>query len=361
MTFLEVVTRVASRANKNINDSAVKSRIQGHVNDALQEAWDGFDWTFRHREYMTKTVATLSTGTVTATNGSQTITFSSAVLDSSAHPGAWVRFTGDSPENWYRIKTVSSSTVALIEPSYSGTTAAGKSYELKKTDYLFPSEIADLSSVKVTGNGQPLPFAFMRAADVSGVPPIRVAAPTSAAIFDSDFVGSTYSTGTVTGTIDTKVLTGSGTAWLANVSEGDSLTIGSNTYTVYKVDSDTSITLYNHLKVAASTSSYTITRRFGRNIRLLPAADDVYTIKTLGLRKYAPMIHDSDFNELLQRYASAVIESALYRELSGSTDSRETSSFQKSQLMWDNARSEDRSLTKRSSVRPIFSNRLHNR
>src|SRR5687767_9967620 len=126
LSATQAVTRVCRRLNKNPNDLVVYARILNHINDACQEKWMGYAWSFRYREYPLVTSARVTSGTMTATNGSGSISASGTPFDSSIHVGAWLQFTGDATEAWYRIKTVSSTSAAIIEPVYQGTTGSGK-------------------------------------------------------------------------------------------------------------------------------------------------------------------------------------------------------------------------------------------
>ena len=69
----DIVTRVCTRLNKNVNDSAVTTRIKNWINETCQENWDGFQWSFRYKEYLLPLVADINSNstkgyTVTATN-----------------------------------------------------------------------------------------------------------------------------------------------------------------------------------------------------------------------------------------------------------------------------------------------------
>lgn len=70
-----------------------------------------------------------------------------------------------------------------------------------------------------------------------------------------------YSTGTVSVTQGSKVVTGSGTTWLANVDPGMLLRLAGSYYVVASVDSNTQVTLAEgYLGATAATQSYTLTR-----------------------------------------------------------------------------------------------------
>lgn len=360
MTLTQAVVRVAARLNKSRTDTTVLARLKNHINDACLEKWHGYAWSFRWREYPLVLSPRVTSGTLTATNGSRTVTASGTPFDSSLHVGAWLRFTGDTLQAWYRILVVESTSSVTIEPAYQGTTGSSKAYELCKTDYLVPTEISDLGHLKLTYNGIPLLVRHQLLSDAFNQPPISSGTPVDVTVFNQEQKVTTYTTGTISGTINTVTVTGSGTSWLANVTPGDSLTINgdSNTYTVYHVDSDTQITLYQNLgATAAALTTYTISRQFGHILRVKPCPDQSYVAFLKGLRAYPQLINDSDTNELLMRFPHAVIESAVWREASSSPDPREDALFQKSEMMWADAQGEDQALLPVSNIEPIWNSR----
>ena len=356
LTLTTIVSRVCSRLNKNSNDIVVAARIKNHINDTCLEKWHGYAWSFRYREYPIVLSAQISSGTLTATNGNQTVTASGTPFDSSIHVGSWIQFTGDTNTAWYRIRTVSSTSSVIIEPAYQGTTGGSKSYVLCKTDYLLPTEISDIGTLKVMYDGQPLYIQHQFMTDSVHRPPIAKGQPTDVSVFNQDAVLTTYTTGTVSGTINTITLTGSGTVWLANVQPGDEILISgdTNTYKVQRVNSDTSITLYNNLVSAASGATYTISRQYGKVLRIGPSPDQAYVCFAKGLRAYSPLINNADSNELLVRYPQAVIEGAVWREAGSSPDPREDSLYQRSELLWARAQNEDESILANVNYAPIW-------
>ena len=361
LTITQAIARVASRLNKSSTDTTVIARLKNHINDECQEKWTSYPWSFRYREYAITLSPRVTSGTMTATNGSPTVTASGTPFNSSVHSGAWIRFTADARETWYRSRTVNSTSSVTIEPSYQGITGSLKAYELVKTDYLLPSELVDTEKLSVThGHYNFTPEYISRIDHTNDFPPSTTGTPIRAAILRQEQSKSTYSTGTVVGTVGSNTLTGTGTAWLANVKEGDSIVVGSDTstYTVYKIHSDTLIELYQNLTLAASGASYTASRQFGKIIRIWPGADDSYVVFIRGLRAYPDLISNSDTNELLQRYPSAVIEGAVWREASSSPDPREDNLFQRAEFKWDRAKSEDEQIFPKTNRNPIYNPRV---
>lgn len=359
LTLTQAVSRVAARLNKNASDTAVYARIKNHINDTCQERWHGYAWSFRYREYPLVTTARVSSGTMTATNGSKAITASGTPFVTASHTGAWIRFVGDTVGEWYRIQTVGSTSAATIEPAYQGTSGSGKSYELCVTDYPLPSELTDTGSLLVSFNRFPVRPEHITMLDGWDSPPTTSGAPMRVGLLNDNPIKATYTTGTVSGTAAAATLTGSGTAWLANVQPGDTVTItgDTNTYTVYKVDSDTQITLYNYLATSPSGAAYISARQFPRLLRVWPCPDQAYVGFVKGLRSYPALVATTDTNELLDRFPAAVIEGAVWREASSSPDPREDSLYQKSELLWSKAQGEDEAILSQHNYSPIWNPR----
>ncbi len=359
--FTQAVTRVCNRLNKNVNDTTVTTRIKNHINDACQEKWLGYAWSFRWREYPLVLSPQVTGSTLTATNLSQTVTASDTPFLSAAHLGQWLRFTADSTQAWYRILKVNSTSSVTIEPAYQGTTGSAKAYQLCPTDYDLPMDVTDIGRLKLTVDGRPLQIQHQLMQDGYYQPPLSSGVPYGASLYSQDFTKTTYSTGTISGTLATNTLTGVSTAWLTNLLPGDELsgiTGDSNTYRVWNINSDTSLTLYNFLTTAPSAASYTASRQFQTIVRLQPCPDKAYVCFAKGLRRYNPLIADTDTNELLMRFPFAVIEAAVWREASSSPDQREDSLYMKSEKLWLEAQSQDTEIMNQTNFSPIFDARF---
>jgi len=331
MTLSEIVNAAGRRTNKTTTNSDVRNKFIEHVNAIREIAWTKYDWSWKKRVWWLRTYDQVTSGTMTVTNGSSTVTNSGTPF-SSTHAGWYLRILGSTPESWYRVINVPSSSTLTLDPAYQGSTASGVSYELRKVDYLLPSELEGMPTVVETENrvltlNPPLftrPF---------GIPDTR-GKPTHGIVWSDDPIGSTYTTGTISGTADTRTVTGSSTAWLANVTPGDQLevVVGSATYkyTVRSVESDTSLTLYQFLRVDISSgTSYTIRNQFGRILRLTPTADDEYPIAVHGTRRFYPLQHDDDIDELLAWHSEAIITGVIALEQGATPDDRENPQFVK--------------------------------
>lgn len=361
MNLSDCITRVADDGNVNSSATGVKARIIREINRVCSEMWDGFRWSFRWRNYRIVTDIDVTTGTITATNGSRTITGSGTSF-LSTHKNWQIYFGSDAIQNWYKIRKYTSATQLELDVPYQGTTGSSKTYVLRHFDYYLPTEPWDIGSTIVTANNRPVAILEPYSMDIIGPVPFYKGTPLAVSIYSSDFLPTAYTTGTISGTINTNTLTGVGTLWLDNVYPGDSVTIGSYTYTVATVDSDTQITLYNNLQVAvAALSTYSNVRQFGRVLRIMWASTDPYVLDIRALRKYAPLVNDYDTNEILYRYSNTIVTKAAALELKQQNDMRSRELLAEAEIMIQKARAEDESLTPRDHVAPIFSYRMDRR
>jgi hypothetical protein len=92
----------------------------------------------RHKEL---TQDDYTTGTITGTNGNQTITGVDTVWTNKL-VGQWLQVTDDTDGNWYRISTVNSATSITIENYYQGTSGGTKPYRIGQV-FDLPEEFAE--------------------------------------------------------------------------------------------------------------------------------------------------------------------------------------------------------------------------
>ena len=226
-----------------------------------------------------------------------------------------------------RVVNVSGSTLTLERP-FNGTTNTTAVFYLRGFDWPVPSELEGMPKV-VELSGQQLGVQSMLTRP-SLVPDTR-GRPQQAIFWSNDPIGSTYTTGTLSGTVNTRTLTGSSTAWLANVTAGDQMeiTLVNTTYKymVQSVQSDTSLTLYQFLQTTPSSSTYTVRNQFNRYLRLSPTPDNPYLIGISGQRRWYPLANDNDIDELLMYFDDAIVEGVEAYEACSSPDDREKDKY----------------------------------
>lgn len=84
-----------------------------------------------------------TTGTVSITNGSATVTGTSTVWTQAAHGNLQLQVTDGSDGNWYEIISVNSNTSLTLKTPYVGPTVSGGTYRLGQM-FIFPGEYDDV-------------------------------------------------------------------------------------------------------------------------------------------------------------------------------------------------------------------------
>jgi hypothetical protein len=156
----------------------------------------------------------------------------------------------------YKIASVVSNTSLLLSQPYQGVSATGQTYYVWQDEYpLYPEVLAigGFISYALTGT---MSEALSKNMKDSYPHESQNQHPSVYTVVGRKGLSTSYSTGTVSGTINTNTITGVGTAWLANIQPGYEITIGAYRYHVKSVNSDTEIELYQLLVVAPSGASY---------------------------------------------------------------------------------------------------------
>lgn len=326
MTLLEVIQAGGRRTNKPVSQSDVKTRFIDHVHFARRKAWNRYNWSWKNKVWSFPVTDQIITGTASVTLNSRSVVLASATL-SSSQVGWYFQVYTTSPSSWYRVVAVSGTTITLDQP-YQAATNTVASYYLRGFDWLLPSELEGMPTAIDTQNGElnlySMPNRPLLVPDMRG-------RPNTGIIWADDPIGTTYSTGTLSVTTATRTWTGVGTSWLANVKEGDQLeiTIGSTTYKyhVQSIQSDTSLTTYQYAQATSSAVSYVTRNQFARYIRLTPTPDNPYVLQIKGQRKFYPLSHDNDIDELLSQFDESFVEAIEAYEAASTPDDRENDKY----------------------------------
>lgn len=138
--FTQIVEDVMLEMREaNFADSKIEKKYQRRVNDVYQrtipaeyEFWD-----FLKKRGSITLEETFSSGTVTVTENSATVTHSTSSLTASAYIGYW--FTIPSTNEVYEI-TANTTSTFTISPAYVGDSGSGLSFRVFKTVYTLPSD-----------------------------------------------------------------------------------------------------------------------------------------------------------------------------------------------------------------------------
>ena len=184
-----------------------------------------YNWPWLAKETVIQTIANYTTGTVSVTNGGNVVTGSDDVTWIAGMVGRFLKLDRDN--EIYEILTISGNTITLKE-KYIGADGSGLNYLIWNKYYNLSPDVSfprgmnlskwPYNTNKIAGNTIRQLFAN----------PWLVGYPNFWTWEKINRTVTTYRTGTVSITKDTKTLTGSSTVWLDNVFPGTKITIGSN-------------------------------------------------------------------------------------------------------------------------------------
>jgi hypothetical protein len=284
-------------------DALIKDAIQMGLDKATEA-----DLPYLMTEGFITTVAPYEIGTVAMTNGSTSVIGTDTVW-TSAMIGRKIRFNGENA--YYRIASVTDGTTIVLEVPYQGTTDTDATYSIYKDEYRLPADCDVYKVMRQIENSVSLTSVEASAFDIYEPTPQSEGSPDFEILSGTKL--DTYTTGTLSGSVNTSTLTGVGTSWLSVEGLGKStrITIGSVVYTVKSVDSDTQITIYEKLSVAvAALSTYTI-HLDNYIIQFSPIPDAAENIYFRYQRMPYPLVNDEDIPDLPEKYHSILIIAGL--------------------------------------------------
>lgn len=329
MNFTTLITDIAQTLSLDITDATDLSNIKRWINLAYKEVQEAYDWQWRQKWGVFQTILIYETGTVTATLSSRTLTGDSTVW-TSAMVGRYIRINGQT--DVYRISAVASGTSLTLDMPYTDTTTAGLSYKIFNLFYSLNPDVSTEDDVLLVKSGtvsrellaiDNKEFSNM----ISNIEDKR--RPRRYCVSGLNRLAYSYSTGTVSGTINTYTLTGSGTLWLDNVKPGDLITISTATYNVDSVESDTSLTLRQKLTAAVTApAAYTATRDNVLQISIDGSPDPIENIRYLYLCKTYDLVTDTDEFDVPDKYQGLIKYKALAYGYGALDDGRENAMIQ---------------------------------
>ncbi len=296
MKFTEAVKEMARRFDKTGELATFQELAKPAVNLAYLDV--GKSWRWKHLETFGSIVAIpIVEVSATIVTGQQSVVIAGA---SALWKGRF--FRKKSGENNYRIVGVDGTTLYLDQPIIedSGTFDC----EIEKRFYTLPTEVRELGSfdadqdkvVSLDNRGIRSTFPNFRP-QISDVP---------FSVHGTDKFTDVYSAGTAASTADSDIVTGVGTAWLANVRAGNAFLFGTIEYRVRRVESDTKMVLYNLIK-SPITGPYKIYQDQPMTVRMRATFMTKKVIPFNYTRSVYPLIHDEDRIELSEEAKIAVL------------------------------------------------------
>ncbi len=168
MTFLKIRQRIAEIIGVDSTDTTADAnatmitKLKEWVNARYRYLAGRRSWNWRLQDTIIQTVTEITTGTVTATLASTTITFTNAPTPSVAK---WFIQFSDT-EDWYEISAhTAATTTATLANAYLGTTSSALTYKLRKVYYSLPSTVGKILDAKQTRNDVSLRYVSPRELD----------------------------------------------------------------------------------------------------------------------------------------------------------------------------------------------------
>ena len=303
MQFSTLYTRVESISNVSSQRALIKDAIQMGLDRVT-----AIDLPYLMTEGFITTAAPYETGTVTATNGSKTITGSGTTF-TAAMAGRKIRMGSENA--YYRISAFVSTTEVTLEVPYQGTTGSAKTFSIYKDEYRLPADLDVYKVLRQIENSVAMVGIEASAFDIYEPTPQSQGSPNFEILSGTKL--DTYTTGTLSGTVNASVLTGSSTVWssVEGLGKGSRITTGSVVYTVKSVDSDTQITIYEKISstIAAGTSYTAHLDNYIIQIYEIPdSAENIYFRYQ---RIPYPLINDEDIPDLPEKYHFILITAGL--------------------------------------------------
>jgi len=135
-------TEMVSKISDELHDQGLGTRPYDWINKVQEDMNARCYWSVLEvgTPYLFQIKAPVTAGTVTATNGSTTVTGSGTSFSNSLHAGQIIQIASES--SYYFISSVSSSTSLTLTTPYIGTTGSGKTYSIDYLNYSLPSDVS---------------------------------------------------------------------------------------------------------------------------------------------------------------------------------------------------------------------------
>ena len=297
-----------------------RALLKRGIQNKLYQYAASYDWPHYRTRGTLQTVNDYTTGTVTATNASKTITGSSTVFTATM-VGRKFRVSGEAA--WYDIAAFVSTTELTLTQAYQGTTASGSSFIIFQDEYKLDADVHKLLNLRQVETG--LVMVGMTYGDFDDRNPRgdTLDNPTFFTLLGRQ--DDRYTTGTISVTASNRTLTGTSTVWTSvpGLTKGSRISLDDTdeVFTVQQVVSDTSITVY---ELPVTTDASTTYRVFLNNLMVQVGAvpDAQRNLYYRYQRIPYPLVNDEDEPDLPREYHYGMTSAGLavaYRILGNET------------------------------------------
>lgn len=155
LTIDQITTRVMNQLRIPTTNTLEQTKVLAVINEVYRDLYVKYDWWFLLKRAVINTVAKIDTGTVSATLGSASLTFSTAT-------GLVQHYSFTTPASnpdfgaVYIITSTGTGTAQTLDAAYTGTTSTEASYRLYKDRLPLPADTGKVLWVKRFGERIPL-------------------------------------------------------------------------------------------------------------------------------------------------------------------------------------------------------------
>lgn len=139
LTFTDLQNEVYAHTGLDSSDATNIANVNRWINYAQQDICARWPWTFMEGRESIVTIPDYSTGTVSVSSGSATVTGAGTTFTTAHGDGTYyMQFSGSN--DWYRVSARASNTSVTIEQPYAGTTnLSASAFILRKIFYSLSS------------------------------------------------------------------------------------------------------------------------------------------------------------------------------------------------------------------------------
>lgn len=267
-------------------------------------------WSPNYREGWLALAPIYNTGTVTLVQNSNTVTGAGTTWTSDMKGR---KFQG-ADSAYYKIASVPSATSLLLTTPYQGTSISSQTYQIWKDEYRLYPEAMSIGGFVDYYLPRRATEAWPSNMKDSFPFPTTSNEPTIYTVLNSHGRTDAVTVGTVSGSQNSSTLTGLGTSWLTGtnpIEPGWEIIIGTNTYHVRRVNSDTELELYQLLTVAVASSTYTAIGKNSKVIRFeSPTLQRI--VNYWYYSKDYPFVNDNDEDWIAEQFPRVLVNGVSY-------------------------------------------------
>lgn len=306
-------------SNQDISNKARALRRLNIIKDDITARY-GAKWNANYREGWLPLVPLYNTGTISYTLASRTVTGNSTVWTSSMK-GSKILIN----RAYYKIASVTNGTTLILSQPCQEPSLSLQTYQIWKDEYRLYPEVQTIGGFVDYFLPQIAVEKWSRDMKDSYPLPVSNDEPNIFTLIGREVSTTPYITGSISGTSGSNIITGATTSWLDNVEPGFEIVIGTDTYHVKKVNSDTEIELYQFLKSNLLGVSYSATGKNAIIVRFKQPTSQRIVNYWYWAKSY-PLVSDYDEDWICELYPEVVINGAVVKDYMDKNDYQRLSS-----------------------------------